>query len=170
MPLEFSFDAASALGIGTPSSEPLPAPEAGFTIIRIPDGLSLQALRDSHVGQRLMNRQDWYDKYQWSREALPAGVYRLCIPVPGSNHKTFAVQQAMLPDAEQVAPVVLVVIAILCIRQGVIHPLRGAWIRCAEQSADGQHVVLAWYDDRLGINEFCDGGCYSSVWASSVRV
>jgi hypothetical protein len=142
----YALDAAAILGIGTPSTEPLPAPIPGEIVLRIPDSLSLQGLRDSPIGKQLMHQQDWYDKYQWSKEALPAGTYRLRVPVPGSNRKTASEQAAMLPAGEELAPVVLVAAALLCIqRQGGPDPLNGDWTRCAEQTAGGCRVGLTWY-------------------------
>jgi len=148
------LDAAAILGIGTPSTEPLPPPEEGWIVLRIPDGLTLQALRDSPAGKERMWAQDWYDTYPWSTEALPAGDYHLRIPVSGSRRKTFAEQQAMFPPGEEVAPVVLVAAALLCIeRQRGPDPLNRSWTRCAEQTAEGHRVVLFWSDGRLGVHD-----------------
>ena len=44
------FDAADMLKIGTPPTDPLPDAEPGFVTLRVPDGLTLQAIRDSAVG------------------------------------------------------------------------------------------------------------------------
>jgi hypothetical protein len=100
----YSLDAAAILNIGTPSADPLPAPIPGEIILRIPDGLTLQSLRDSPVGQKLMHNQDWYDKHAWSKQALPAGIYRLRVPVPDSNWKSAEEQDRMLQAVETLAP------------------------------------------------------------------
>ncbi len=164
------FDAAAVLGIGTPSADPLPAAAPGEVVLRIPDGLSLQALRDSPVGQALMHQQDWYDRCAWGRIAPPAGVYRLRVPVAGSNRRTASEQEAMLPAGETLAPVVLVAAAMLCIkRAGGPDPLNGDWTRCSEKTAVGDRAVLAWLGVRLGVNEYWDGNRNSILWASSVR-
>jgi hypothetical protein len=166
----YSFDAATLLGIGTGSTDPLPAPVPGEVVLRIPDGLTLQALRDSPVGKRLMHVQDWYDKYAWRQVALPAGSYRLRVPVPGSTNKTFAEQQALLPPSEQVAPVVLVAAALLCIRlQSGPDPLQNSWTRCLEQTAGGYRVVLCWLSDRLSVSGFWDGFRDDGLGMSSLR-
>src|SRR5262249_21943948 len=154
----YACDVASVLGIGTTSSDPLPQPEPGEVVLRIPDGLTLQALRDSPAGQTRMWRQDWYDKSPCSKAAPPAGRHRLRIPVPGSQRKTCAEQQALLPQGEQVAPVVLVAVALLCIqRAGGADPLQDRWTRCAELAAGGCRVDLDWSVGRLFVNVFWDG-------------
>ena len=165
------FDAAAILGIGTPSTELLPDPEEGFVTLVIPDGLSLQTLRDSDVGKKLMHRQDWYDEYHWSSQTLPAGIYRLRIPVLASGRKTAGEQVAMLPAGETLAPVVLVATALLCIRlQGGSDPLNYAWTRCAEHLADCDHVVLSWSGGRLYVYVgFWDDDRLDSLVASSLR-
>jgi len=163
------LDAAAILGLGTPSTEPLPPLEAGWIVLRIPAGLTLQALRDSPAGKKPMWQQDWYDTYPWSTEALPAGDYRLRLPVPGSGRKTFAEQRALLSPGEQVAPVVLVAAALLCIkRQRGPDPLDGRWTRCAEQTAGGFRVGLLWYDGRLDFDDWF-GYPYAYVIVSSLR-
>jgi hypothetical protein len=158
----YVFDVAQVLGIGTP---PL-----GYVTLRIPDGLSLQVLRDSEIGKKLMHDQTWYDRCVWSTESPPAGTYRLRLPVPGSNLKTAAEQAAMLPADEKLAPVVLVVAALLCIHlQGGPDPLDNGWTRCADQSAGGCHAGLTWVGGRLGLFGYWDDDRYSFLCASSVR-
>lgn len=147
------FNAAAILGIGTPSTEPLPDAEPGFVTLRIPDGLTLRALRDSGVGKTLMYSQDWYDECPWAKEAAPTGTYRLRLPVPGSNRKTTREQVALLPAGETLAPVAFVAAALLCIRlRGVADPLSGGWTRCAELTAGGIRVALTWFGVRLIVN------------------
>ena len=166
----FSFDAAALLNIGTPSTDPLPVPVPGEVTLRIPNGLTFQALRKSPVGQKLMHDQDWYNEYPWSQEALPAGIYRLRIPVPDSNWKTASEQDALLPAGETSAPVVLVATALLCIAlQEAPDPLPNGWTRCLERAVDGCRVVLAWDDGRLGVDDGWDDHRSAGVWPSSVR-
>jgi hypothetical protein len=166
-----SFDVSTVLGIGPPCSDPLPAPErVNEIVLRIPDGLTLIGLRDSAIGQKLMHRQDWYEQYEWCRQALPAGIYRLRIPVPGSYGKSFAEQQAVLPVGEQPAPVVLVAAAMLCMeKSGQPDPLRGTWTRCAESAAPGGRAALAWVVGRLYVVDGWGEGRYGSVGSSSLR-
>ena len=166
----YVFDVAQVLGIGTPSTDPLPVPTPGYITLRIPEGLSLHALRDGPVGRRLLHPQDWYDKYPWSEAALLAGVYFLRLPVPGSNRKTAREQAAMLAADEQLAPVALVAAALLCIYlQGGADPLDNCWTRCAEQTAGGDRAVLTWYGGRLDVYGYWGDDRCSYLWASSVR-
>jgi hypothetical protein len=57
-------------------------------------GWGLPFLRTCRAGKQHM-RQDqiWYDKYEWKAEP---GYYRLLLPVPNSNAKTWAEQLAYL--------------------------------------------------------------------------
>src|SRR5207302_231647 len=99
------------------------------------------------------------NKYPWSKKALPAGTYRLRVPVPKSNRKTASEQNAMLPAGENAAPVALVVAALLCIQlQGGSDPLNADWTRCAEQTVVGGRVVLIWSVGRLFVNDRWGGG------------
>jgi hypothetical protein len=165
-----SFDVSTVLGIGPPCSDPLPAPEAEHEIVlRIPDGLTLLSLRDSEIGQLFIHRharEEWYEKYDWCRTALPAGIYRLRIPVPGSYGKSFAEQQAMLPTGEQPAPVVLVAAALLCLQK---DPLQNKFTRCAEPTSLGNHAELTWIDGRLYVNEYWGGSRDNDLFLSSLR-
>ena len=166
----YVFDVAQVLGIGTPSTEPLPAVEAGYIIVRIPDGLSLQSLRDGAIGRKYIHPQYWYDEYGWSKVALPAGTYRLRIPVPGSNRKTATEQAAMLGAGTPFAPVALLAAALLCSKlHGGPDTIGRGSIRCNEQSALDDHVVLTRLGWRLGVFVYTDDGYDVSVWASSVR-
>ena len=168
--MSYSFDAAALLNIGTPSADPLPAPIADEIVLHIPDGLTLQTLRDSPVGKKLMHPQDWYDKYPWGQEALLVGTYRLRIPVPDSNRTTTNEQDAMLPAGETSAPVVLVVIALLCIAlQGGPDPLQKGWTRCLERTRDDDRVALSWLDGSLCVCGDWFEERVGHLWASSVR-
>src|SRR5579863_9461254 len=86
-----TYDAVSILGFGDAVAEPLPQAKEGEIVLRY-GGWSLQELRDSAVGQKLMHVQNWYYMCPWSRERLPAGIYHLRVPVPKSNRKRFAGQ------------------------------------------------------------------------------
>lgn len=160
------FDVATILGIGTPSTKPLPVAEEGCLIVRIPDGLSLQVLRDSGVGRQLLRQQHWYDKYQWSKESLPAGTYRVRIPVPNSKAKT--------PDEQRsvghFAPVALVAAALLCCRvqKGLWpDPLEGDILRCREE-VEGRPVELTWLSvSILSVDCLWGGERHDFLWASS---
>ncbi len=170
MATPFVLDAAAVLGLGTPSADPLPPPEAGWVVLRIPDNLTLQALRDSPVGKELMWQHGWYDQYPWSSAAPPAGDYALRLPVPSSRGKTLAEQQALLPPGEEVAPVVLVAAALLCIKlQDGRDPLNTDATRCKEQASDGDRVLVHLYQGRVLVNNYWDDYRHSYLWLSAAR-
>ena len=164
-----SYDAVSILGFGDAVTEPLPQAKEGEIVLRY-GGWSLQELRDSAVGQKLMHVQNWYYMCPWSRERLPAGIYHLRVPVPKSNRKRFAGQERMLPVGEQIAPVVLVASALLAHQvQACGDLLKGGWTRCREQTADGLRVALCWDEGRLLVNDYWDDDRNDYLWSSSVR-
>ncbi len=164
-----AYDAISILGFGPVSDETLPEAAPGEIVIRY-GGWSLQELRDSDIGQTFMYQQGWYDKYPWSIEKLPAGIYRLRVPVPDSNRKTFEEQEAMLPSGEQVAPVVLVPTAMLAhhLQKGE-DLLKNDWTRFKAQAAGGGHVILGWSEGRLRVLNYWDVNRRDGVWVSSLR-
>ena len=166
-----SYDAVSILGFGNPSEESLPEAKNGEVLLRY-GGWSLQELRDcSGVRERkLMWEQDWYHKYPWSNEKLPSGIYRLRIPVPNSNRRTFAEQQGSLPSGEEPAPVVLVATALLAHRLQTGEDLmKTDYTRCKEQTAGDSRVGLDWGGGRLYVDDRWDGARHDDVWLSSVR-
>lgn len=166
---DYAFDAAAILGLG-PSTDPLPQPEPGEFCLYVPAALTLQALRDSPAGKELMDPQHWYDRHPWSSKAPVAGVYRLRIPVPGSQHKVFAEQQAMLAEGEEVAPAVLVAAALLCLkRQGAPDPVGCRWTRCAEQAAENFGAELTWCAGRLSVYTGWRDDLSIDVFVSALR-
>lgn len=165
----YVYDAVALFGFGEASAEPLPEAKSGELIIRC-GGWSPQELRDSEIGQKFMHQQDWYNKYPWSTEKLPPGIYRLRVPVPNSNCKNAVEQEQMLPLGEQTANVVLVETALLAHRlQTGEDLLKNDWTRCRERSTGGYRVELGWREGRLyvinGWDDFRDG----RIWVSSVR-
>jgi hypothetical protein len=172
-----AYDAVVLLGFGAKSAEPLPEPAPGEIVIRygswVPQqGWSLQGLRDEPMLRmcNIMWEQDWYNDHAWSNEILPDGIYRLRVPVPGSNRKTFAEQQAMLSPGEQVAPVVLVATALLVhYAETGEDLLKNDWTRCKEETADGGCVALSWREGRLRVYDCWDDNRYDGVWLSSLR-
>lgn len=164
----YAFDVATVLGFGTPCADPLPAPGPGEVVLRIPEGLSLQALRDSDVGKRLVHDQRWYNRHAWGKRKLLAGCYRLRLLIPLSDGKSAREQEALLQGRETFAPAALLAVAILCMHvQGVYDSLRHECIRCIEGSDIGYNVELAWRNDRLFIGERPGGLKYVHVWAAS---
>jgi len=164
-----AFDAVALLGFGEVSAERPPEPAPDEVMIRY-GGWSLTQLRGSEVGRRLMWDRDWYERYDWSGASLPAGLYRLRVPVPDSTGKTFDEQRAMLPDGEEPAPAVLVASALLCLKlQGRPDPLEGGWTRCRERTFADHRVGLDWSGGRLRVNDYWAGDRDPSVWVSAVR-
>jgi hypothetical protein len=166
-----AYDAVALFGFGSSGEEPLPDGKSGEIVIRY-GGWSLRELCANAVirEKNLMWEQDWYHKYQWSSEKLPAGIYRMRIPVPHSNRKNFAEQEAMLPSGEQFAPIVLVATAMLAHRlQAGENLLKNDWTRCKEQTADGYRVVLYWGEGRLVVDVDWDDRRDGGLWSSSVR-
>ncbi len=165
------YDAVALFGFGEESAEPLPEAEPGEVIIRY-GGWSLQELCNNPVVRQknLMWEHDWYHAYSWSSEGLPPGIYRLRIPVPGSNKKNVTEQERMLSAGESTAPVVLVATALLAHRlQTGENLLKNDWTRCREQTDDGLRVVLRWRDGRLYVYNFWGDDRCDFLWSSSVR-
>ena len=164
-----SYDAVSILGLGDAATEPLPQAADGEIVLRY-GGWSLQELRHSAIGQKLMPVHDWYDLFPGRSEKLAAGIYRPRVPVPESNRKTFAEQERMLPKGETLAPVVLVASALLAhfLKTGE-DLLKNEWTRCREQTAADLRVALDWHGGRLGVSHNWDDDRYDRLWASSVR-
>jgi hypothetical protein len=127
------------------------------------------SLRQSDIGKQLIHQDvTWYDEYPWANEAIAPGVYHLRLPVPDSNGKTFKEQKALLLDGEEVAPLVLLELAFLCLsKAGRPDPLQGGWVRCQE-IADGYRVVLNWLDGRLCVSPW-DDHPHGDFWLAAVR-
>lgn len=165
----YAYDAVALLGFGPASTDALPEVRSGEVLIRY-GGWSLQELRDSAIGKELMDVQDWYDKYPWSAKKLPAGIYRLRIPVPGSSHKTVAEQERDLPNGEHTAPAVLVATALIVHRRQMGEDLlKGAWTRFRDRTAADRRGALDWRDGRLYVYSVWDHYRHGNLWTSSVR-
>lgn len=167
-----SFDVATLLGIGAPDPTPLPEAAEGEIVLRIPEGISPKSLRASPIGQEFIwQDRTWYDRYQWADQSVPAGVYHMRLPVPDSNRKTFEEQKTLLAEGEETALLVLVELALLCLKTAYLpNRVNGGWIRCAETTAAGNRVELLWHDGRLYVNNFYwDGSRYGHVWLASAR-
>jgi len=68
--------------LGKPSADPLPAPESGYFLVRVPQNLSLHTISMSPLGQQLMHQQEWYRTYNWSTLSIEPGLYCLRLPNP----------------------------------------------------------------------------------------
>lgn len=161
----FAYDAVQLFGFGKNSPKPLFKPELGEIVIRY-GGWSFQELRNSWIGKKFMHHtHDWYDCYRWSSKKFPVGVYRLRIPVLGSDCKTSVEQRRMLGTYEFAAPVVLAASALLAhhLETGAEF-LRTDVTRCYEQG-----IQLGWSSGLLTAIHYWDDYYYPSVWMSSVR-
>lgn len=168
----FIYDAVSILGLGPASAEPLPDPAPGEIVIRVGDW-SLQDLRSNEtvVRKNLMHDQDWYHRFAWSREKMKPGIHRVRIPVPDSNRKNAAEQEASFPKGEEFAPVTLVATAMLVHRLQTGESLLGNdWTRCKERADADRRVVLNWNNGRLYVYfSYWGADRGDCLWASSVR-
>lgn len=168
----FSYDAVTLLGFGKPTTEALPeATKAGEIVLRY-GGWSLQDLRGSKIvcQKNILWGQDWYDRYPWSAEKLPSGLYALRLPVPDSNRKTFDEQKALLLPGEEPAPVVLGASALLAhLLSTGEHLLQGHWLRCKERADASDCVELRWDVGRLSVLSYWDGNPDGLVWLASAR-
>lgn len=167
----FCYDAAPILGLGKASSDPLPDPAPGEVLIRV-GAWSLQDLRtcETVVRHNLMWDQDWYNEYPFPREKLTPGVYRVRLPIPDSNRKTFAEQQKLLLSGEEVAPVALVAATLLChLKQAGNDLLNDDWTRCSETLPDEDRVVLLVSEGRVLVYYCWDDNRYDFVWLAGCR-
>ncbi|OGJ62656.1 hypothetical protein A3D12_03780 [Candidatus Peribacteria bacterium RIFCSPHIGHO2_02_FULL_55_24] len=111
------YDAAAVsriLGLPCESSDPVPQAEAGEIIIYY-GGWDLKTLCLSPGGKKRMwqDQDDWYGKYEWKAES---GYYRLLLPVPNSNRRTWDEQLrhlARIDTAWKPAPVCVAATALL---------------------------------------------------------
>ena len=165
----FTYDAVAILGFGEASTEPPPEPAPGEIIIRVGDW-SLQDLRDCEVGKELMHQQDWYDKYDCASTKLTAGIYRVRLPVPDSNHKNFAEQKELLLSGEEVAPVALGASTLLVhLKETGNDLLKNDWCRCEEALPDDNRVVLYIYESRVLVYDYWDDNHDDYLWLSAAR-
>ena len=166
-----SFDVATVLALGSPSSEPLPEAAEGEIILRVPEGISPVSLRGSPIGRDLICQGNtWYDHYAWASTSRAVGVYHLRLPVPGSSYKTFDEQKALLFEGEATAPLVLVELALLCMRDaGHAALANGEFVRCDETGAAGNRAAVHWHGGRLLVSYLWDDVHADYVWLASVR-
>lgn len=167
----YCYDAASILGLGEASSDPLPDPAPGEVVIRV-GAWSLQDLRtcETVVRHNLMWDQDWYNEYPFPRAKLTPGVYRVRLPIPDSNRKNFTEQKKLLLSGEEVAPVALVAATLLChLKQAGQDLLNDDWTRCAEALPGEYRVVLRVGGGRVGVGSRWDDRRYDDVWLAGCR-
>lgn len=163
-----SYDATGILGFGAHATAPLPNAWPEEIIVRY-DGWSFLDLRDKC--REDMHRQTWYERYYFSRETFEPGVYRLRLPIPGSESKTFLEQQHLLSHGFIVAPAVLIATALLVHRLHTGEDLLNQdWTRSAHRMNGGHCVLLSWGEGRLGARPHWQGFRADNVWMSSARL
>lgn len=145
----YSADTVSRiLGLSCTCNDPVPQARDGEVIIYY-GGWALKTLRTCTAGQKRMRQDwDWYEQYPW--EAEP-GYYRLLLPVPHSQWRSWSGQLRLLASigsAWQPAPVCIAATAVLVhlMKTGnnlLQHEfvLDEGW-RCAETIQHGFHVGL----------------------------
>lgn len=176
----FSYDAAAILGLGEASSVPLPEPGPDEVIIHV-GPWSLQELLtcDRVAQQNLLQIDEGYKQlpFRFFRRQLTPGIYRLRVPIPGSNNRQFLGQEVLLREGEGVAPVALVAAALLChlMVEGK-DLLYGDVVRCEERIVSegplqGSRPVLKVNDGRVQLSIDWDKFMQVRLWlASSVLV
>jgi hypothetical protein len=165
-----AFDVGTVLEVGSADNSPLPEAGDGEIILRVPEGISLAGLRDSTIGGFLMHWQQSYEQFDWSRQPLAAGIYKVRLPIPGSNFKTFEDQRFLLMEHEQVASVTLAAIALLCLRMCEFpDPLNDGFVRCAASATTSVRVALCWFAGRLRVFSGNDDLCLGHWWLAASR-
>ncbi len=164
-----SYDAVHLLGFGPPSDEPLPEAASGEIVIRV-GAWSLRDLRSNEVIVRknLMWDQDWYNQYPCTPVKLTPGIYRLRLPVPGSNRKNFTEQQTLLQSGEAAASVALAATALLVhLMETGNDLLRNDWCRCVEALPDDDRVALRVCEGRVGVRRSWDDDRNGRLWLAA---
>lgn len=160
-----SYDAASILGLGEVSSDPLPDPAPGEVVIRV----GAWSLLDLNA---LLPKQPWYREFPCSSTKLIPGVYRVRFPVLDSNNKSFGEQKKLLLPDEEVAPVALAVTVALCqLKQGC-YTLHEDWCRCAEELPNQTRMAIhAFFGTKtlLGADSSFETESHDRVWICGAR-
>lgn len=162
-----SFDVASLLGIGTPSSEPLPFAKPGDAILRVSEDIYFETLV----------RNDWIRKkmilvpngsHLGNRVPVRAGVHLLKLREPNSCGKTYVEQLSLQEGREgDVASATLVAMGILCLRAGGADSFRQGGFRCVWN--ENEVAFVTWSFGRLWIvtDEALADYRGASVWLAS---
>lgn len=164
----YVYDAVSILGFGDESDTDLPEAGEGEVIIRY-GGWSLQELRDSSA---LIHKEDWYNSCDWSTEKLPSGIYRVRLPIQGSNRNGIEEQKKLLLPGEDPAHIVWEATALLCHKMKTgADLLKSEWVRTHHPSQGGGFAELHWHDGRLGVDGFFGDSAGEHVWfGGSARI
>ena len=136
-------------------------------------GWDLRTLKNSVAGEKYMLReQDWYDAMEWKAEP---GYYRLLLPVPESNRKTWEEQCAHLrtiDEAWRPAPVTVAATALLLhLAQTRNDMLKGDWCRCADLLIDAEttRAGLKLRTGRVSVSVYWDDDPPSKLWLAAAR-
>lgn len=167
------YDAAAVsriLGIHLECSDPVPQAADGEIVVYY-GGWDLKQLRTCTAGKkRMWQDQVWYEKYGW--KAKP-GYYRLLLPVPSSNRKSWSEQLRQLTTvsaAWQPAPACVTAAALLVhLTETDLDLLKDDWCRCAEALPDDDHVGLVVLDGRVRICSIWNGCRARDLWLSAAR-
>jgi hypothetical protein len=162
------FDAGALFAVGPPLTRP-----TDVITLSVPSRITFRSLHLTATGQNFISQDDWNEVHRWGVESTGPGIYRIGLPVPDSNLKTFDQQRALLRHDEDVAPLALLALAFLCRKEaGYCDPLNGGWVRCKE-TMQNRHIIMYWLYGRLhmGVDarECFDQYAYDHVWMASVR-
>lgn len=148
-PYDIVYDAnavSNMLNLPTKCSIQTPKPGYGEIIVWWDNDWSFQKLRESAVGQKHMADREWkwLDDKGWAE--AESGYYKLLLPVPKSNCKSYADQITLLSGTDwKPAPICVVAIALL------IHMAKTGknilkWVnscRCQEsEAADAEETSI----------------------------
>lgn len=154
-----SFDLGRTLRIGSPSNEPLLPAGEDEVVIRFLQPITLMDLANSEIGRCFMHQQDWLTEETWAHEPIPAGTYRLRLATNCFGMQMVS-QIAHLASGEQVAPVALVVAALLCIMSSATTdeelPLEETSARCLEASVPDTQGAVVFLQSRLIAIDFLE--------------
>jgi len=168
------YDAAAVsriLGIPVECSDPAPEAEGGEIVVYY-GGWDWKTLCTSPAGKKRM-WQDWHEMSGWKAEP---GYYRLLLPVPKSNRKTWSEQLRSLVKISatwQAAPICVAATALLVhLMETGNDLLKNDWCRCATEQLPGIHrAVLDVVDGRVrvSVNGHLDRICNDYLWLAASR-
>ena len=169
-----TYDAATVsriLGIPVECGYPVPQARDGEIVVYY-GGWDMKQLRTSAAGQkRMWQDQNWYEKYGWKVEP---GYYRLLLPVPDSNRKTWNYQISYLAGiigtAWKPAPICVAAASLLVhLTETGNDLLKNDWCRCAEARPDDSRAALAVRGGRVRVLDGWDDRPSDRVWLSAAR-
>ena len=136
--------------------------------IRLHNAVSLVSLLQGELKKRILVQQFQYINRPWASAQVPAGAYRLRLPIPFSNSRTTGEQSSLLFSGEKPIPIALALLTLLRCEPGSGNPLRYDWkLRCAEggEGADtGYRATLSWDGASLEISMSFIGKRCKKLW------